>query len=68
MFMFIGQLAARFQIIGGGIYIVESIKEVQRLTPIAQKKQFSRVFDIPIFGVATTKSAGDQSAVKSTRD
>ncbi len=57
-FMFLGQIAARFQLIGGGIYILESVKEVTRLTPISPKIHFGRVFDLPVFGsAATTKAA-----------
>ncbi|CAH0990279.1 hypothetical protein SIN8267_00371 [Sinobacterium norvegicum] len=55
--MIYSQIAARFQLPGGGIYVAEAIKEVQRLTPL--KPKFIKLrggFDIPIFGgVATTK-------------
>jgi SAM-dependent methyltransferase len=60
--MLYSPLAARFQLPGGGIYVAEAIKEVQRLTPLKSKAiKFGSGFDIPIFGGIATSKIGATS-------
>ncbi|ROR99984.1 methyltransferase family protein [Sinobacterium caligoides] len=67
-FVFLGQLAARFQLPGGGVYIVEAVKEVQRMTPIKPSwRRFQRGFDIPVMGGVATSKAAKQSSRRTNK-